>query len=310
MVRKTGPTIGAGALTLALLAGCGTQSENTANAKQEKPIAGPAFTNVAKLADTVSDNQSAAKTSKVQLNGSIGQLRFTGDGVVDLSEKPTPAMRMNMNAVGQKMTMVLKNRVMYMKPPKQAGNEKTWTKIDGNGKDPLSHIMGKAFTQMSDSADPTTTLDRIKSTGKIVSHKPENLNGQRTNHYTVRLDSKKLFQQQMEQLRQTVGKDLPPKAKQEMDQSAAKLPKSVPADVWINDKNLPVKFSTTMPTPAEATPVPGAKGKGGKSQDVKVTATYSDWGKPVNIDVPPANKVKSFSSQLRERLKQLPGGAP
>ncbi|WP_020496371.1 hypothetical protein [Sciscionella marina] len=306
MVRKQGLTIGAGIATLALLAGCGSANENAmqhpgnnaANADLSNT-----FRDVATLVDTVSYKQNTAKTSKVKLSGNVMGQQLTGQGAIDLSNIGSPAMNMTVNAIGKQMSMVFKNKAMYVHLPKpeRAAADKSWAKIDANGNDPLSKTMGKIFTQMGDSADPSKTLERIKSTGRLMGAKQESVNGQRTTHYTIRMDTRKLFKQQVDELSKSLGSGMPKQAEQELNKSTARMPKTMPADLWLNEGQLPVKFTMTLPS---------ANTVGGHATPVKVNANYSDWGKPVSIQAPARNQVTDFGAMLRAELGKLSMAMP
>ena len=120
---------------------------------------------------------------------------------------------------------------------------------------------------------------QLSAGGKLTRTSREELNGQQTTHYSARVDTNKIADSQQD-----------PQLKQLMEMVARSGVNNYPIDIWVNNDNLPVRFTTKVPQP-DVSGVTGKQAKAPKIGPTTVTITYSDWGKPVQIKAPPANQV-------------------
>lgn len=275
-MRKAGIALSAFALALTLGA-CGDNggsdgsSSNTGGDSNGGGTAAAA--NLADLAKSIGEQTSETNTAHMKITADAAGQELSGEGDMKMGAEDA-AMAMDMTTPEGSISMVLVDNVFYIKLPQELEPGKAWLKIDANDDNPMAKALGGMTEQMSKNADPRATLAQFEKAGEITDTKEEDLDGQKTTHYTITVDVEKLAQNQED-----------PTMKSAMDEAIKGGLKDFPVDVWINEDDLPVRFTMDMPTPDPTT---------GQSTSVKMQIDYSDWGKPVDIAAPPAGEVAEF----------------
>jgi hypothetical protein len=277
-MRKAGIALSAFALALTLGAcgdngGSGGSSSN--NSGGDSGGGGSvAAASLADLAKSIGEQTSETNTAHMKISADAAGQQLTGEGDIRMSEQDS-AMSMDMTTPEGTMSMVLLDNVFYIKVPTELEPGKSWLKIDANDKsNPMAQALGGMTEQMSKNADPRATLEQFEKAGEITDTKEEELDGKQTTHYTITVDVEKLAANQED-----------PTMKSAMDQAIQGGLKDFPVDVWIDEEDLPVRFTMDMPTPNPAT---------GQTESVKMQIDYTDWGKPVDIQAPPASEIAEF----------------
>lgn len=188
-----------------------------------------------------------------------GQMSVDGDAT---------AMKLDTTVEGEKATILFLDGVMYMGGMDDLPAGKTFIKIDPNGDDPMSKMMGPALSQMADSADPTAGLAAIEGLkAKVIEVKDGTTTYEATLTAEQQLDMAKTSLQEM-----GMGDEPMPTP------SVALKPITVRQTIGA-DK---------LPTKVELAGSPEAT----------MTLSYSGWGEPVDVTAPPADKVASFSDMM------------
>lgn len=272
-MRKAGIALSAFALALTLGA-CGDNggSEGSSSNPGGGGNGGDsvAAASLADLAKSIGDQTAETNTAHMTITADAAGQQLSGEGDLQMSAEAS-AMSMDMTTPEGTMSMVLLDNVFYLKLPQELEPGKAWLKIDANDDNPIAKALGGLTEQMSKNADPRATLEQFEKAGEITDSKEEDLDGTATTHYTITVDVEKLAANQED-----------PAMKSAMDQAIEGGLKDFPVDVWINEDDLPVRFTMDMPTPNPAT---------GKSESVKMQIDYTDWGKPVEITAPPAGEI-------------------
>jgi hypothetical protein len=259
------------ALTVSLAA---CNSDKTDGSAQGQGDSGnEVATNLVALAKQVGDRTEESDSAHMVFTGGAGGMQIKGEGDLKLGGSD-PAISMDMDAGAQgKMGMVLLDGVLYIKlPAGMSPSGKPWIKIDSKDKsNPMAQALGSLTDQMRQNADPRAALEQFKDAGTIESSGEEDLNGESTTHYKIKVDVQKLAENQ---------KDATLKAA--MQDAIKSGLKDFPVELWVNDDDLPVRMVIEMPT---------ADPTSGKSVPVKVQVDYTKWGEPVDIQAPPADQV-------------------
>ncbi|MBB4903966.1 LolA-like protein [Actinophytocola algeriensis] len=277
-MRKAGIALSAFALALTLGAcgdngGSGDSSSN--NSGGDSSGGGSvAAASLADLAKSIGEQTSETSTAHMKISADAAGQQLTGEGDLRMSAD-NAAMSMDMTTPEGTMSMVLLDNIFYIKLPQELEPGKSWLKIDANDKsNPMAQALGGMTEQMSKNADPRATLEQFEKAGEITDTKEEELDGKQTTHYTITVDVEKLAANQED-----------PTMKSAMDQAIQSGLKDFPVDVWIDEDDLPVRFTMDMPTPNPAS---------GKTESVKMQIDYTDWGKPVDITAPAADEIAEF----------------
>jgi hypothetical protein len=278
-MRKAGIALSAFALALTLGAcgdngGSGGSSSNNSGGDSNGGGGSVAAASLADLAKSIGEQTADTNTAHMKMTADAAGQKLSGEGDLRMSEQDA-AMSMDMTTPEGTMSMVLLDNVFYIKLPQELEPGKSWLKIDANDKsNPMAQALGGMTEQMSKNADPRATLEQFEKAGEITDTKEEELDGKQTTHYTITVDVQKLAANQED-----------PTMKSAMDQAIQAGLKDFPVEVWIDEEDLPVRFTMDMPTPNPAT---------GKTESVKMQIDYTDWGKPVDITAPEASEIAEF----------------
>ncbi|MPZ79096.1 MAG: hypothetical protein GEV28_01295 [Actinophytocola sp.] len=268
-MRKIAAVLSALALAVSLGA-CGDKAADNGGGNSGGDATEGAMS-LAALAKSVGDQTAEVNTAHMVFSGGAGGMEIKGEGDIEVGGTD-PALQMDMETGDGTMSMVLLDGVLYMKVPQELQSGKPWIKIDSTDKsNPLAQALGSISDQMRKNADPRQALDQFKDSGEITSTKEEDLDGKQTTHYSITVDVQKLADSQTDPTLQ--------KAMREAIKSGLK---DFPVDLWVDSADLPARMTVEMPT---------ADPTSGKAVPVKVQVDYSDWGKAVDIQAPPADQV-------------------
>lgn len=142
-----------------------------------------------------------------------------------------------------------------------------WLKLSADADDPLSQAFKPMFDEFAASADATQAYDAFGDF-ELTPEGTETVNGVTTTKYAGTVDIERALE----------GIDVP--KKDELESMLAEGVTTVDIVLWVDRDDLIHKAVTSMPASGET---------------VTVTATYSNWGEPVDIEVPDAGDVMSFS---------------
>lgn len=286
-MRRTALAAGGAALAIAL-AGCGGDGGAVGNTIEGQPKA--LFGSTQELVQAASSEASAAKTAKMTMTMNFGSKSIKADGAARFAGKNS-GMALTMDMMGRSMEVRLVDQTLYVKKPAGMGGPsgKPWIK--------MSTENSGMFGQFGKRADPTQLLQRVKKAGTITKSERTQLNGQSVSHYWIKLDFAKMADMS------PMAKQLPPQMMNNLDGV------TLPMQLWLNQKKLPVKatmdLSAMMQKMMDAmkSQLPEGANQGQAMaqmkkmfENAKMTMTYSDWGKPVDISAPPADKVTTAPS--------------
>jgi hypothetical protein len=248
----------AGAVLVVLplaVAACGGGSKQSTNASKLSPSAYLALAGK-KTAKTPSEHMTLKGSAAVS-----GQaVTLSGDGDFDNNSR-IGTFHLDVNAGGLATTIdeVVRKTHVYLKSPLFEGqlpNGKTWVMID------LRRALSARGIDAStlSAQDPTQALAQLQRLGTVTKVGSDTIDGTSTTHYVGHVDPSKL-----------------PQAKQLKALANAKYGAF---DVWVGSDDLVrrLKFSFTV-APS------GASSK----QTVTFTSDFSDFGKIVKVDLPPAS---------------------
>jgi hypothetical protein len=277
-MRKTVALLSAFALAFTLTS-CGSDdkaggdSSNTGNTGNTDNT-GLVAANIADLNKSVSE-KTENNSVHMTLSGNMAGEDISGEGDMRFGTADEFAMSMDLTTPDGDMTMLLVDKIIYMKLPE--GQElqpgKPWLKIDSEGSDPMSKAMKTLFDQMAKNADPKASLEQFSQAGEITETEENvEINGENTTHYTITVDVAKLAEAQTD-----------PTLKQAMEQMVESGGmKDFPVEMWVNDDSLPARFKLNMPTQDPTS---------GQAVTAEMQVDYTDWGTEVTVEAPPADQT-------------------
>jgi hypothetical protein len=269
-MRKAGIALSAFALAVTLGA-CGDNSGNSGNSANGGADTGgnAAAVNLAALTKSIGDQTVEKNSTHMEITATAAGQEITGQGDVKFGSEDA-AVSMDMTTGMGSISIVFLDKTLYMKLPQEVAPGKPWVRIDPNSNSEIAKALGGMSDQLSKNADPRASLKTFEKSGEITDTREEDLNGTPTTHYTITVDVEKMAANQTD-----------PTVKQGMEQAIAGGMKDFPVDVWVDEENLPLRFTMDTPTP---------DGQGGMTS-VKMQIDYSEWGEPVDITAPPADQV-------------------
>ncbi|MFC7489784.1 MULTISPECIES: hypothetical protein [unclassified Knoellia] len=266
--RPFGAALAALALTTALGA-CGSATSGSPTGSSPSGTPAPDQVSVTvgdevDLTDALAASAAAMKAKKTysftgEAAGAAmsGQMRVDGDGT---------AMTIQTTVQGAKVDMLLVDGVMYIGGFPHLPPGKTFVKIDPEGEDPMSKMMGPMLSQMAEAADPTASLAGITA---LKAEVIEVKDGTTTYEVSVSVDQQLAIAKERLAVMGMGDTPLP---------TPAMKPLIVRQTIGPDD----------LPTRTEL--VGGA--------DLTLNLTYSGWGEPVDVVAPPADKVTTFADVM------------
>lgn len=257
----------AAALTLGA---CGDKDAGAPNA-QDNGQGTANVLGVGELASAVTKGTTAKSSVNVDFTLEAMGQNLSGKGKYRLA--PSLAVDLTATTPEGDMRIMLVDEALYLQLAEaqrtQLGMDKPWVKIDANGTDPVSKLLGSMIKPLSESADVTKQIEKIRQAGTITKTESVELNGQQTVHYTIDVSIEKMMAQSNDELTKAGLEALQKQGVQNIKQ-----------ELWVDSEQLPVKMVSEVPT--------------GQGDPGKVTMNFSKWGEKVDIAAPPADQVGSM----------------
>jgi predicted small lipoprotein YifL len=231
---------------------------------------------VAEAASKTADS----KTFKVEFKAAIDvqgmNLAFGGTGHEDLTARRA-AMSFDLSSLpglgsGGTMDIVFANDVMYMRMPSMAKalpSGKEWVKADVSK---LRGAAGSSNLDLFSGADPAKALDQLRAAGDVKKVGEDTVQGETMTHYHAVIDPAN-------------ARSLTPAQRKAVQKALAGMGGRVPTDVWVDDAGRLRRMQIDV-----------AFGQGLQNAHMSMTMDYSDFGSPVDVQTPPADKVADFGA--------------
>ncbi|MEV0056906.1 hypothetical protein AB0H34_41265 [Saccharopolyspora shandongensis] len=260
-VRRTTVALSAAALAITLGAcsqGGTPASPGNAGQEQTESSSSP-FKDISSLISSAKSNMDAKKTVTVSFEGT-GAVQALGSTKCQLDIAQT-----EMACTGA-TEMVFTKDGMYIKSPELAqlsgDPSKPWLKMAAN--DSMAQQLGQ-LGKINDFESMLPPGSKITSSAK------EQVDGQEATRYEIVTDLKE------------AAAGAKPEEKPAFQALADAGVTELKQTVWVDAEGLPLKTDSTTPALTVA---------GQQIPESTMTVHYSDWGKPVQITVPPADQVQ------------------
>ncbi|MEV0171957.1 hypothetical protein AB0I00_12680 [Streptomyces sp. NPDC050803] len=191
-----------------------------------------------------------------------------GDGMAYDVQMDTKAAQMQTLQDDETIRMLLVDGAYYYNiDPQTSGplQGKDWMKVEA------SAILGSGSEALAQSSgDPTASLKGLKYASNVEDLGTETVNGQSATHYRAEIDS-----EDMGQFGDTLSNG------DSLFGSAAGGVDSVTMDIWVNDKDLPVRLKQVMGT-------------------MKVTMDFEKFGATAEVEAPPAANTADVTEEIKD----------
>jgi hypothetical protein len=268
---KKSVAVAVSALTALAVSACGTtsgKSDGSDTAKQPSVLelmASDLKGSLQKTAEATTKSDSVT----VSMTGTAGGEKVEMRGVIDLGD-PVKAEMTVQDPKGDPTVVRMVDTVVYVEIPaadRAEMNGKRWMKMDmGAAGEQAGMNFGKQFEDI----DPTKQVKTLLASEGVKVVGEETVNGARTVHYTVTTPVATQLAQVDAKLRAGVEK-----------QFTAAGVKEITIDLWVDEQYRPRRAATVM----------GAMGD--------MVVDYTDYGKAVTIETPPAAETTDFAEMLK-----------
>ncbi|SDX74228.1 hypothetical protein SAMN05421504_103678 [Amycolatopsis xylanica] len=286
-MRKAALVAGGAALVLALTA-CGGKTDGNGSAApapggEQKDAISALFSDPIQLADAAKAGTEKSKSAKFTMETAVGGMTMKGSGQASY-ENGDPKMSMTMDMMGAQVEMRVVDKIIYMKLPEslraKQGITTEWTKVSVADAAKTKAFGGTDPNELLKQNDPSKFIEQLKTAGTIKKSEKTTLDGQPANHYSVDLDFAKM--------KDLMPSGIPAEATEQLNGKNFILP----MELFVNSDNLPIKIEMDMgPMMKELLAgSPQAQQMG----EMKMIAKYTDWGAPVDVQAPPADKVSEM----------------
>jgi hypothetical protein len=281
-----------GVLTALLVAvGCGS---NTSTQSSKSAVVAAA----AKTKQQGSARFAIKTAAQMGAQSGAGQsFTVTGRGLFDYKNR-RGGMTLNLPAMpgatgGRSPTqIVFQGLVLYMKSPLfsrlMPGADKPWVKFDLRE---MGQSLGANMSQLAQLGqnDPTQSLEYLKAAGHVKEEGKQTIRGVQTTHYHAVISLEKVASEAPKQVAASVKQLI-----------AVSGTKTVPADVWIDDKGLLRRMHYAYAISGQTL---------GKSK-VALTMDLFDFGVSVNVKPPPQGEVTDLTKLMQHAAAGMAAASP
>jgi hypothetical protein len=225
---------------------------------------------------------------KMSMSAAGESLSISGEADIDNEHKRVD-MKMDLGMLGGEMEILMDGGVMYMRSPmfQDAGTD--WVSMDPSKMDPAAAAQFGGFG--AGTTDPSAFVGLFAGVFDVKVSGEEELNGVPTTHYVGTIDLKKV----LKGFSDVVGKDADAATKKQLKAAVKQfeslgIDEKIPFEIWIDAEGLPRRQRITMDF---GKLVPGAE-----EASMEMTVDFSDFGKPVDIQIPDPSDVTDMTGAL------------
>jgi len=225
---------------------------------------------------------------KMSMSATGMSLSISGEADIDNEHKRID-MTMDMGMLGGEMQIVMDRGVVYMRAPmfQDAGTD--WVSMDPSKMDPAAAAQFGGFG--AGTTDPSAYVGLFAGVFDVKVSGEEELKGVPTTHYVGTIDLKKV----LKGFSEVVGKDVDAATKKQLKAAVKQfeslgIDDKIPFEIWIDAEGLPRRQRITMDF-GKLVPEAG-------EANLEMTVDFSDFGKPVDIEIPDPSEVTDMTGAL------------
>jgi hypothetical protein len=213
---------------------------------------------------------------------------FSGGADVD-NERQRIDMTMDLGMFGGEMQIVMDDGIVYMRSPVFQDAPTEWISMDPSKMDPAAAAQFGGFG--AGTTDPSAYAGLFAGVFDVRASGEQEIDGVSTTQYVGTIDLKKV----LEGFSDVVGKEVDAASKEQLEATVEQfgslgIDEKIPFEIWIDDEGLPRRQRITM---GFGDLVPGTE-----EATMELTVDYSDFGQPVEIEVPKRSEVTDVTDQM------------
>lgn len=225
---------------------------------------------------------------EMSMSGDGERFSFTAEADVD-NEHQRIDMTMDLGMLGGTMRVVMDAGVVYMRSPIFQDVGTDWISMDPSKMDPATAAQFGGFG--AGTMDPSAFVGLFAGVFDVRAFGEQELAGVATTHYVGTIDLRKV----LEGFSDVVGEDVDEATREQLEMAVEQfeslgIDEKIPFEIWIDEEGFPRRQGVTMDF---GDLVPG-------SEDVRLemTVDFSDFGAPVDIEVPDPADVTDMTETL------------
>ncbi|SCL37973.1 Protein of unknown function [Micromonospora pallida] len=257
------------AVTAFAVTACGSES-GSSDAPQPPSVLKLLASDLKGSLQKVVDTTDKAESVTVKMEGTAAGEKISMQGVMDLGNPVKFDMTMP-GEDGTSTTVRMIGTAVYVQVPeaqRASMGGKSWLKMDLST---VGEAAGMDVTKQFDDMDPTKQVKTLLATEGVTAVGEETVNGAATVHYTVTTPLATYLGQLDAEMRKGVEQEL-----------AKHGVKEVKVDLWVDEQYQPRRARMVMGTMSD------------------LTIDYTDYGKPVTVETPPAADTTDFAEMMKE----------
>ncbi len=227
------------------------------------------------------------------------ELSLSGEADVDNVHKRID-MTMDLGMLGGEMQVLMDDGVVYMRSPvfEDAGTE--WVSLDPSKMDPATAAQFGGFG--TGTTDPSAYIGLFAGVFDVEASGEQEIEGVSTTHYVGTIDLKKV----LGGFADVVGEDVDAETRKQLEMVVEQfeslgIDEKIPFEIWIDEEGLPRRQRISMDF--------GDLVPGDEAASMKMTVDFSDFGKPVEIEVPRPSEVTDMTDALADAGKGSGSGS-
>ena len=227
---------------------------------------------------------------EMSMSGAGESFSMSGEADVDNVQKRID-MTMDLGMLGGEMQLLMDRGVVYMRSPvfQDAGTE--WVSMDPSKMDPAAAAQFGGFG--TGTTDPSAYIGLFAGVFDVKVSGEQELRGVPTTHYVGTIDLKKVI----EGFADVVGEDVDGETKEQLQMVVEQfdslgIDEKIAFEIWIDEEGLPRRQRISMDF-GELVP-------GDEEASMQMTVDFSDFGKPVDIELPRPSEVTDMTKALAD----------
>jgi hypothetical protein len=227
---------------------------------------------------------------EMSMSGAGESFSMSGEADVDNVQKRID-MTMDLGMLGGEMQLLMDGGVVYMRSPvfQDAGTE--WISMDPSKMDPAAAAQFGGFG--TGTTDPSAYIGLFAGVFDVKVSGEQELQGVPTTHYVGTIDLKKVI----EGFADVVGEDVDRETKEQLQMVVEQfdslgIDEKIAFEIWIDEEGLPRRQRISMDF-GELVP-------GDEEASMQMTVDFSDFGKPVDIELPRPSEVTDMTKALAD----------